>query len=312
MLGFLRWFFLPEVAAVGAIFLLGTGYAMGLAPAQRNIKLAHVFFGAGAFWFYGAALEWLMNSGELPMPKPLIAFLVCGFIGASWMWAYGWVETNHKEAGTISQVTEALQSPAPTKKPDISQESKGANSPNIVGDNNTVTINSTPPSPSFHEKTDAEMFNFAFGEHGMFTSQSIGWIRKHTYQPFLFGGYAPVTVTMKGDKLLFNFKVWGGEGKPPIEVKNNDFTVRVPMGWDRNSSANALEVVNANGAPVFQMIRKNATDIVVSGVFPTPSGFLLAGPEGAITGAKPEQISNFHLKPLFKYPSWKYPGQYAD
>jgi hypothetical protein len=112
---------------------------MGLAPVQRNIKLAHIFFGWAAIWFYGAALEWLMKTGTLSMPKPFIAFLVCGLIGASWMWAYGWVEKNHQEAGGGVQNGELPQNP-PEKKPEVQQSSQGANSPNIVGSNNTVNI----------------------------------------------------------------------------------------------------------------------------------------------------------------------------
>lgn len=222
----------------------------------------------------------------------------------------------HKPTPKVSQDSHGDNSP------NVNQNSQGANSPNIQqegqnniaqpGNGNTVIINSTPPSPSFHEKTDAEDFNFSFGEHGITVTQSIAWIRAHAFVPFLFGSYAPVTVTMKDDKILFDFRVWGGEGKPPVEVKNNDFTVRVPVGWDRNSSDNALEVVNADSAPVFQMIRKNLTDIVVNGAFPTPTGVILAGSGPTITGARPEDLRNFHLKPLFKYPSWKYPGQYAE
>jgi hypothetical protein len=38
------------------------------------------------------------------------------------------------------------------KKPDIQQTSEGSNSPNIIGNGNTVTINPTPPpQPAFKE-----------------------------------------------------------------------------------------------------------------------------------------------------------------
>jgi hypothetical protein len=126
----------------------------------------------------------------------------------------------------------------------------------------------------------------------------------------MINGYTPVTLHMKGNTLLFHFKVWNSDGEPPIEVIDNEFVVRFP-GFDKNSNANALEVVNMNGVPVFQMIRKTPTHLVVNGIFPTPAGLFLAGPEGLMTNAKPVHLANFHLKPIFKYPAWKYPGQYA-
>jgi hypothetical protein len=39
---------------------------------------------------------------------------------------------------------------------------------------------------------------------------------------------------------------------------------------------------------------------------------MLASPEQVIFEANDEAIANFHLKPIFKYPAWKYPGQYAE
>ena len=116
---------------------------------------------------------------------------------------------------------------------------------------------------------------------------------------------------MDGDTLLMHFTLWSGDGKPPIEITNNDFVVRTP-GWDRNSSVNALEVVNSDNVPIFQMIRKNPSNITVNGIFPSPSGLLIiAGPNG-LSVYVDKVPPDFVLRPIFKYPSWKYPGQYAE
>jgi len=204
-----------------------------------------------------------------------------------------------------------LPQQAESKKPDAQQRSERANSPSIVGNNNTVTINMArqPKLEGFREKV--EEVSFSFGS-GMTDTETVDRLRREVYRPFNFNGFHPVRLHMKKDVFLFGFTIWGGKGKPPVEVKDNEFTVR-GLGYDRNSSANALEIINADGIPLFQMIRKTPTDVVVNGVFPIPSGgLILAGPEGLLTGAGPDQLADFHLPPIFKYPSWRYPGEYAD
>ena len=67
--------------------------------------------------------------------------------------------------------------------------------------------------------------------------------------------------------------------------------------WDRNFSANAVEVVDTNQRPVFQMIRKRANLIQLSGLF--------VSSKGTVFDVRP-------AKPLFKYPSWRHLGEYAE
>jgi len=168
-----------------------------------------------------------------------------------------------------------------------------------------------PSLEGFHEKPDR--VTFSLGEGGMIAGLSLKLARAKPMTPFIFGEYTPFTATMQGDKLLFNFKVWNGTAEAPVEVVNNSFTVRTPVGWDRNSSPNALEVVNAKGKPVFQMIRKTPTDIAINGIFPLPNGRLvIAGPNGSEVGASEKDVREFSLKPIFRYPSWKFPSKYAD
>jgi hypothetical protein len=175
-----------------------------------------------------------------------------------------------------------------------------------------VTINAnTPaslPQPTFQE--ESEEISFSLGELGFTDTQRISNLKKGPHTPFYLEGYAPVILSIKGGVLLYDIKFWGGPGKPPIEVKNNKFTVRVP-NWDRNFNANAFEVVDSKNIPILQVIRKTATHIIVNGIFPLPDGLLLpAGPNGAIMGVRAVP-PDFMLQPIFRYPSWKYLGQYS-
>lgn len=336
MIMLLQRLFGMEVSLWIIALTIGGGLTMALAPTVRNVRLAHPFFAMATIWSLGCTFEWLADGVGTPM-KYVWAFVIGGGIFALSLAAFGWVEGNHAEhlegqTPPPNASTPALPSPqrGQTEKQsgtrnnqqeqnnaggtNNQQSSSGSNSPNvnIVGNGARVTITAAPQPKleGFHEKV--EQVSFSFG-NGMKDVETVERLRKEIYEPFDFGGFIPVSLHMKNDVFLFSFKVWGGPGKPPIEIKNNEFVVR-DVGDDRNSSANALEIIDANGNPLFQMIRETPTDIVVNGVFPVPHlrGPIIAGPDGVITGASPSDLAAFKLKPIFKYPSWKYPGKYAD
>src|ERR1035437_588765 len=108
--------------------------------------------------------------------------------------------------------------------------------------------------------------------------------------------------------LYVDFRATGPKGS--IEVVDNEFTVSSP-DWDNNSNDRAFEVVDQNGLPVFQMIRNGIDKITVKGIFLTPGGVVIGDDRGMRIGAK-VQASDATIKPVFKYPAWKYPGKYAD
>ena len=124
---------------------------------------------------------------------------------------------------------------------------------------------------------------------------------------------------MKHGILYADVSMWPGSANVPgVEVNGNEFVVR-PAGWDRNSSKNALEVVNENGSPVFQMVRLTPSMMRINGIFPLQGG---GWPQGSIFVADENQFevitpgnqipADFKLTPIFKYPAWKFPGKYAD
>lgn len=164
-----------------------------------------------------------------------------------------------------------------------------------------------PEWPGFKEKVD--MVEFTIG--GMSVGVRFEDLKKDKPPGlFNFGGHAPFVARIVDNKLRFSFHTWAGSSLPPVEVDDNEFKVR-PLDWDRNSSLNAFEVVSANGFPVFQMIRKTPAHIVVNGIFITPAGIFWAS-ENRTYGASPTPPGGFYLRPIFRYPSWKYPGVYAD
>jgi hypothetical protein len=168
----------------------------------------------------------------------------------------------------------------------------------------------TLEQPTFHEKS--EMVRFTLGGFGVVQSVANLENPKNLDRPFDLNGFSPVTLSVVEDKLFVDFTTWDGPDKPSVEVKGNEFIVR-PEGWDRNSSANALEVVNNQGQAVFQLIRRSPTDVVINGLFLFPNGIRWAANyPRTVVNPTPARLAEFLPKPIFKYPAWKYPGKYAD
>jgi hypothetical protein len=144
--------------------------------------LATVF--VGAVILNVLKMDWIQRTG-----------LGIGILGLSIFLAQTLYLSNRAKADTSQQ--------GESKKPDIKQKSEGANSPNIVGNNNSVTISpsspSRPPQPTFHEKS--ETVEFSLGEHGMIVGMPIESLRKKPATPFLFAGKAPIILSMKRDTL---------------------------------------------------------------------------------------------------------------
>ena len=169
-----------------------------------------------------------------------------------------------------------------------------------------------PPGQGFHEKP-SENITFSLGGGGMHTGVSLEALKKRDSTPFQLGGFVPVRIHIKDDVPYCDVTLWGGQRKPPVEVKENEFSV-TPSGWDRNFTTNALEVVDEKGVPIFQMIRKTQTHYVANGYFVFPGGIVVATDKGTSIINNPNRVDVpvGALSPIFKYPSWKYPGKYAD
>lgn len=161
--------------------------------------------------------------------------------------------------------------------------------------------------PTFREKVDK--VTFSLGGGGVHVGYNFSVLEEGPKEPFDFGGFKPVRLYVENGKLYADVAVYGGHARAPIELRHNELIAR-PLNWDRNSSQAALEIVNENQVPVFQLMYKTPSHIVCNGVFPFPGGLILANDEGMVIN--PTLPVTFRMKRIFKYPSWKYPGQYEE
>ena len=279
-------------------------------------------------------MEWLIHS-EAGMKSYVLAFVIGGSILSLWLASVRWVEANYKKQVTASPGLE--QSSEAPHQDGTQQRSEGANSPNIIGNNNTVIITAPPAQhpPKKGEKTsdiaeggllgggfqeaDTALIHVRVG--GYDKSHRKEWLKKgNVMQPLLVGPehYAPISVGMdKNGKLLLNCELIGGDESNPFRIKILNNVFDVASGFvQKNYNDVALEIADDSGVPLFQVIRVSKNQLTINGIFMT----------GMIAGGKPVRVwawedkyaidvdrpSDFALKPIFKYPSWKYLGKYAD
>jgi hypothetical protein len=128
-------------------------------------------------------------------------------------------------------------------------------------------------------------------------------------KPFIFGDSTPVTLYSKAGKLYADVQLYDALTRRPVTLKHNELHDK-PPSWDMNSNNKAIEVVDQNNRPVFQLMYKTPTHIAITGMFAMPTGALLCDDHTSMIGPSPDDINSFVLKPIFKHPAWKYPGQY--
>jgi hypothetical protein len=62
-----------------------------------------------------------------------------------------------------------------------------------------------------------------------------------------------------------DFTIYPNEDISPIVIKHNQLTKPLPIGWDSNSNADALEIVNGQ-EPMFQMYYDGPNKIAINGI----------------------------------------------
>ena len=111
---------------------------------------------------------------------------------------------------------------------------------------------------------------------------------------------------VSNDRISVNASLYGSQENPLVQISSNSL-VSLPSNWDDYHYNVALEIVDNNQDPVFQLIYETPFHLVINGIFPTNNGILYATDLGLRNNAVP--ISNFHLNSIFRYPSSKYPSQ---
>ncbi len=175
----------------------------------------------------------------------------------------------------------------------------------------SVSTTPTARDQGLQEKTP-DFYWVSLGGGGASAGASLEDIKKANVKLFSLGGYNPVKLRLIDGIVYCDVQTWGGPMGPPIKIVQNKLSVQPPF-WDHNFNANALEVVDERGEPIFQFIRKAPDHFVINGLLEMPDRtYVLASDTGLKGGITSPVMPRGTLKPIFKYPAWKYPGQLAD
>jgi hypothetical protein len=172
-----------------------------------------------------------------------------------------------------------------------------------------------PDLPQLGFQDDSDSVSATFGPS--LTGSNHIYMLKQMNQPVFpvtVDGFAPLA--FRWDKVRsrvsYTIKFWSPDNRATVEVTDGQFVVR-NVYLDRNFTKNALEVVANNGQqPILQVIWKTPGHMILNGLFNRSDGMLLCMAENVPTVLHPSQASQCQIKPIFKYPSWKFEGVYAD
>jgi pimeloyl-ACP methyl ester carboxylesterase len=124
-----------------------------------------------------------------------------------------------------------------------------------------------------------------------------------------------ISMYLRDGLLCVDATIFSGPHIPLIEVVCNRARINAP-GWDTNFSDKAMEVVDQNRSPMFQIIFVNPRRVQVNGIIPSAMNqFNIYLPGGfqkiAIDPSHPSPIAD-PIKTIFKYPAWQHQGEFAN
>lgn len=154
--------------------------------------------------------------------------------------------------------------------------------------------------PMFSESTDT--YNISGGVSVTLTKEHSSMCLVMWHDACLMKGY------IDNKTFLVDASLFVGVGHGSVEIIRNELHKNIPE-WDRCFDATALEVVDENLVPVFQMRYTTPNDIVIYGIFHTEDTTVVAAPKNRL-GFHPNSQAvtkaEYPVKPIFKYPSRTY------
>ncbi len=179
----------------------------------------------------------------------------------------------------------------------------------VITDKSNVNKNEHFTEPTFIEKIDTIKIQFGKANYSTYSQKYFDLYPRDKYglEPFMHSGFIPLSVHIRERKMYIDFKWWSQNGNSPVIMNKNEFTIN-KSNWDRNYNQKAFEVVDNDTIPILQLIFVSSGHLRFYGLYDSPDGWGLVDDDGwSMTRVRPV---NYKLKKLFKYPSWKYPGQF--
>jgi hypothetical protein len=120
-----------------------------------------------------------------------------------------------------------------------------------------------------------------------------------------FGDSRAIKAYVEDGRLYVDALLYYAQDKPPLQLIHNELKGR-PSKWDRNFDNSAIEIVDENLVPRFQLIYKDARTILLRGVFQFPSGAVVFEDRARFFVGSLENTVG--IVRIFKYPSRLHQG----
>lgn len=126
---------------------------------------------------------------------------------------------------------------------------------------------------------------------------------------------SPLEVYVGSDHRVYvDAAVYTGANTAALQIEGNALLdpPRGLPGWDWNANRQGLEIVDGQRRPVFQMLFIPPDAIRIRGVFAAGKRIAIADCSGPAIYAAPRPLTmpTLGCPRLFKYPAWRYPGQF--
>ena len=128
---------------------------------------------------------------------------------------------------------------------------------------------------------------------------------------------SPGRMYLRQGRFYLDLHLFSGMPDETMDVVRDEVNIRNPY-WDKNFNGRTLEVANQRGLPVLQMAYDSDSSVRVNAILPTKfqNKVMIV-----CLGAKAQEVEinptlfgsdvSLPVNPIFKYPSWKYPHEYA-
>ena len=137
---------------------------------------------------------------------------------------------------------------------------------------------------------------------------SVAALERRPETPFNFQDNRPVRVYVENKTLYVDASVFIPETREHFEIKRNNYG-GIPSGCDLNATPTAIEIVDSNKVPIFQIVFQGESKVTIKGIFvgPNSTGAIIVDDSGVHSSDFP-----YNIKRIFRYPSYQHPGEYEQ
>ncbi len=168
-----------------------------------------------------------------------------------------------------------------------------------------VKLPSVPELPRFRPKTDKIKLTMGATDRIFHTAR----LQQRPDWPIEIDGWKPFLLFMPKDILSFTCSLYLPGSPKSFHMTNGEHDP-IPPGYDLNFNDVAIEIVDKQLVPIFQLIYQSEAHIIVKGLFVSHTEQVIILDDVGMQFTNVHNPLSYNINRIFKYPTWKYPGKY--